>query len=87
MLPVRVDLITDMAADVVLHWGVTKPGSKDWVLPPEELWPEKTLASVGCITSLGGVFLAGGDDIQGRGGSALHCTPSFIPHPHPASPL
>ena len=25
-MPVRVDLITDMASDVVLHWGVTKPG-------------------------------------------------------------
>ena len=41
-MPVRVDLITDMAEEVVLHWGITKPGSRDWVLPPEELWPEMT---------------------------------------------
>ena len=41
-MPVRVDLITDMASEAVLHWGITKPGSRDWVLPPEELWPEMT---------------------------------------------
>ncbi|GAX78330.1 hypothetical protein CEUSTIGMA_g5772.t1 [Chlamydomonas eustigma] len=41
-MPVRVDLITDMASEVLLHWAITKPGSRDWQLPPEELWPDRT---------------------------------------------
>ena len=35
-------MITDMADEVVLHWGVCKPGSKEWIVPTEKLWPEES---------------------------------------------
>ena len=38
----RIDLVTDMADEVVLHWGLCKPGSKEWTVPAEKLWPEES---------------------------------------------
>ncbi|GFH15445.1 R1 protein, alpha-glucan water dikinase, partial [Haematococcus lacustris] len=35
----------DAASPLVMHWGVTKPGSQDWNLPPEEVWPDGTHTS------------------------------------------
>ncbi|KAJ9505372.1 hypothetical protein QJQ45_028079, partial [Haematococcus lacustris] len=43
--PVQVDMFSDAASPLVMHWGVTKPGSQDWNLPPEEVWPEATHTS------------------------------------------
>ena len=31
-----------MADEVVLHWGLCNPGSKDWTIPTEKLWPEES---------------------------------------------
>ena len=36
----EVTMITDVAADVVLHWGVKKGQSGDWLLPEKDLWPQ-----------------------------------------------
>jgi len=54
MAPVRVDLITDLASEVVLHWGVSKPGSREWRMAPSELWPEDTHTTghIACETQL-----------------------------------
>ncbi|GLC33353.1 hypothetical protein PLESTB_000342400 [Pleodorina starrii] len=38
--PVRIDLVTDTASNVVLHWGVCPPGSRDWVMPDDAIHPE-----------------------------------------------
>ncbi|EFJ44707.1 hypothetical protein VOLCADRAFT_118653, partial [Volvox carteri f. nagariensis] len=38
--PVRVDLVTDTASNVVLHWGVCPPGSREWTTPDDSLHPE-----------------------------------------------
>ncbi|GIL61955.1 hypothetical protein Vafri_16315 [Volvox africanus] len=38
--PVRVDLVTDAASTVVLHWGVCQPGTRDWAMPDDSLHPE-----------------------------------------------
>ncbi|KAF5843594.1 hypothetical protein DUNSADRAFT_12856 [Dunaliella salina] len=35
--PIRVDFITDRADKLILHWGVSKPGSRSWKMPPEEM--------------------------------------------------
>ena len=47
--PVTVALTTDTAADVVLHWGVTQRGSRDWQRPPKASWPGSTLALEGGV--------------------------------------
>ena len=44
-MPVRVDIITDMASELVLHWGTNRPGSRQWMIPPEETWPEDTIVA------------------------------------------
>ncbi|KAK9852315.1 hypothetical protein WJX84_008608 [Apatococcus fuscideae] len=36
----EVTMITDVAANVVLHWGVKKGQSGEWLLPEKDLWPE-----------------------------------------------
>ena len=38
--PVEVELTSDVAAPMVLHWGVRKPGKGEWVRASEELWPQ-----------------------------------------------
>mmetsp|Transcript_19942 Transcript_19942/g.51852 ORF Transcript_19942/g.51852 Transcript_19942/m.51852 type:complete len:1521 (-) Transcript_19942:995-5557(-) len=38
--PIRVDFITDRADKLILHWGVSKPGSRSWKLPPAEMRDE-----------------------------------------------
>ncbi|KAG1681344.1 hypothetical protein FOA52_007392 [Chlamydomonas sp. UWO 241] len=40
--PVRVDIFTDLADKAVVHWGINKPGTRKWSVPPEEFWPEGT---------------------------------------------
>ncbi len=35
-----VTMITDVAANVVLHWGVKKGQSGEWLLPEKDLWPQ-----------------------------------------------
>ena len=37
---IRVDIITDISADVVLHWGASKIGSREWGMPDSEVQPE-----------------------------------------------
>ncbi|KAK9809702.1 hypothetical protein WJX73_007079 [Symbiochloris irregularis] len=37
--PLSLDLVTDAAAPLVLHWGVRKGGRGDWSKPSEKLWP------------------------------------------------
>lgn len=37
--PLEVELVTDVAAPLVLHWGVRKHGRGDWSKPSEKLWP------------------------------------------------
>lgn len=37
---IEVSMITDVAADVVLHWGVKKGQSGEWLLPAKDLWPQ-----------------------------------------------
>jgi glycosidase len=32
------------ASSVILHWGVNEAGHGNWSLPPEEIWPEGTVA-------------------------------------------
>ena len=32
---IEVDLTTDLAQDLFLHWGVRKQGGGDWVAPPK----------------------------------------------------
>lgn len=36
----EVTMITDVAASVVLHWGVKKGQSGEWLLPEKDLWPQ-----------------------------------------------
>ncbi|GIL92123.1 hypothetical protein Vretimale_14920 [Volvox reticuliferus] len=38
--PVRIDLVTDTASSVVLHWGICTPGSRDWAMPDDSIHPE-----------------------------------------------
>lgn len=40
--PLSLDLVTDVAAPLVLHWGVRKGGRGDWSKPPDKLWPSNT---------------------------------------------
>ncbi|PNW80482.1 hypothetical protein CHLRE_07g319300v5 [Chlamydomonas reinhardtii] len=41
--PIRVDLVTDTASDVVLHWGVSPIGSREWVMPDDGVLPEGSM--------------------------------------------
>jgi len=38
----QIDLITDIAGTLVLHWGVAYRSKYEWFLPPESLRPEQT---------------------------------------------
>lgn len=38
--PLQVTLTSDVAAALVLHWGVKRQGRGDWAKPPEALWPQ-----------------------------------------------
>ena len=38
--PTTVQLTTDSAADMVLHWGVKRSGKGDWLAPPEDIIPK-----------------------------------------------
>ena len=38
--PLEVVLTTDVAAPVVLHWGVRQQGKGEWVQPSDKLWPQ-----------------------------------------------
>lgn len=38
----RVTLVTDAEAPVLLHWGVAEKRRHEWKLPPEETWPAGT---------------------------------------------
>ena len=46
---VRVQIWTDNANDLVLHWGVSRSGRRRerWALPPKGRWPEGTAAADG----------------------------------------
>ncbi|GFR47292.1 hypothetical protein Agub_g8979 [Astrephomene gubernaculifera] len=37
--PIQLDLITDTASELVLHWGVCPQVSREWVIAPDELHP------------------------------------------------
>ena len=37
--PLAVEVVSDVAAPLVLHWGVRKSGRGDWSKPSEKLWP------------------------------------------------
>ena len=41
-----------MAAAVVLHWGVKKGKSGDWLLPDKDLWPSSSEVRLSMTTSL-----------------------------------
>lgn len=45
--PISVTVTTDAAFDLVLHWGVTKQGSRDWQRAAKTLWPVGTVALEG----------------------------------------
>ncbi|KAF8067212.1 R1 [Scenedesmus sp. PABB004] len=45
--PTHISLISDNANDLVLHWGVSKPGSRDWRRAAPALRPEDTVALEG----------------------------------------
>ncbi|KAI8477159.1 MAG: R1 protein [Monoraphidium minutum] len=47
--PISISLTTDSANDLVLHWGITKQGSRDWKRAPKPLWPDGTEALEGGI--------------------------------------
>lgn len=48
----EVSMITDVAADVVLHWGVKKGQSGDWLLPAKDLWPQGSQVKLPAILPL-----------------------------------
>lgn len=42
--PVKIDLTTDAADSLVLHWGVSPAGRRnDWLQPAKELLPEDSI--------------------------------------------
>uniref|UniRef100_A0A383VC26 Uncharacterized protein n=1 Tax=Tetradesmus obliquus TaxID=3088 RepID=A0A383VC26_TETOB len=45
--PTHISLVTDNANQLVLHWGVSKAGSRDWRRAPEDLRPEHTIVLEG----------------------------------------
>ena len=47
-----VALTTDVAAAVVLHWGVKKGRSGDWLLPESELMPQGSQVIIRPLQSL-----------------------------------
>ena len=49
----EVTMITDVAADVVLHWGVKKGQSGEWLLPAKDLWPQGSQVQSPAIPSIG----------------------------------
>ncbi len=38
--PTTVELTTDLSSDVVLHWGVKRGPSSDWLAPPKDIIPD-----------------------------------------------
>lgn len=43
----RVELYTDSAASLVLHWGVCPPASREWTRPPASIHPKGTMNEEG----------------------------------------
>ncbi len=42
----EVSMVTDVASSVVLHWGVKKGQSGEWLLPEKTLWPGNSKVSL-----------------------------------------
>ena len=39
-----IKLFSDIPGRLVLHWGIAKKSRYEWLLPPEPLWPQGTIA-------------------------------------------
>ena len=38
-------LTTDVSEPLLLHWGVARDEPNQWLLPPEHLWPDGSVAA------------------------------------------
>ncbi|KAK9816496.1 hypothetical protein WJX72_001009 [[Myrmecia] bisecta] len=45
--PVHITVTTDLASDVVMHWGVKRGSKSDWLLPDSSIVPAKSQAAEG----------------------------------------
>ncbi|MEW5309696.1 MAG: hypothetical protein WDW38_001561 [Sanguina aurantia] len=71
--PIRMDLLTDNAADMILHWGVQPPASRDWLMADQGLWPgnTRTAGHIACETPFGSCSDPEECDVEDLGGGKV----------------